>query len=67
MGLSDVLDYRGLLHRAIVRNVSLFTPGLLDEINQVVVRAGHRLQELTPGQASQARCDSTALWLVWQQ
>lgn len=50
-----------------MRNVSLFTPALLDEINRVVVRAGHRLQGLTPGQALQAQCDSTALWLVRQQ
>lgn len=41
-----------------MRNVSLFTPTLLDEINQVVVQAVHRLKRLAAGQPLQARCDS---------
>ena len=29
-------------------NIQLFTPEILDEINQVVVRAGHKLKKKTP-------------------
>jgi len=29
-------------------NIQLFTPEILDEINQVVVRAGHQLKKKTP-------------------
>ena len=58
MGLSDVFDRDGFSYRTILHNVSLFTPALLDEINQVVVQAGHELKGLAPGQALQARWDS---------
>lgn len=40
-GLLDFADLYSL--QAIKDNVSLFTPAILDEINQVVVKAGHRL------------------------
>ena len=39
-------------------NVSLLTPELLDEINQVVVAAGHVLFKKKPEQALRGRCDS---------
>lgn len=39
-------------------NVSLFTPKILDEINQVVVRAGHRALKKKEGDALRGRCDS---------
>ena len=39
-------------------NVSLFTPELLDKINQVVVGAGHDLLKKKAGAALRGRCDS---------
>lgn len=39
-------------------NVSLFTPELLDKINQVVVGAGHALVKKKEGGALRGRCDS---------
>ncbi len=39
-------------------NVGLLTPALLDEINQLVVRAGHGLAKKKAGQALRGRCDS---------
>lgn len=39
-------------------NVSLFTPELLDKINQVVVGAGHALVKKKGGAALRGRCDS---------
>ena len=39
-------------------NVSLFTPELLDKINQVVVGAGHALVKKKDGEALRGRCDS---------
>jgi hypothetical protein len=39
-------------------NVSLFTPEILDQINQVVVKAGHQLVKKKEGEALQGKCDS---------
>ena len=39
-------------------NVSLFTPALLDEINQLVVGAGHGLLKKKENEALRGRCDS---------
>jgi IS5 family transposase len=39
-------------------NISLFTPEVLDEINQVVVRAGHNLVEENDDALLKGRCDS---------
>ena len=39
-------------------NVSLFTPELLDEINQLIVKAGHALLKKKDGEALRGRCDS---------
>jgi hypothetical protein len=39
-------------------NVSLLTPELLDEINQLVVQAGHGLVKKKGGEALRGRCDS---------
>ena len=55
MGLSDVFDQGGFSYRTILRNVSLLTPALLDEIDQVVVQAGHQLQGLGSGQPLQPK------------
>lgn len=45
-GLGEVSERSGFSYRTILRNVSLFGSALLDEINQVVVQAGHQLQGL---------------------
>ena len=42
-------------------NVSLLTPELLDEINQLVVQAGHGLVKKKDGEALRGRCDSFVL------
>jgi hypothetical protein len=42
-------------------NVSLLTPELLDEINQLVVLAGHVLVKKKDGEALRGRCDSFVL------
>jgi IS5 family transposase len=39
-------------------NVSLLTPTLLDEINQLIVGAGHELVKKKDGEALRGRCDS---------
>jgi transposase, IS5 family len=39
-------------------NVSTLTPELLDEINQIVVAAGHVLAKKKPAEALRGRCDS---------
>ena len=39
-------------------NLRLFTPELLDRINQAVVRAGHVLLKKSPDEALKGRCDS---------
>ena len=39
-------------------NVSLLTPELLDEINQLIVSAGHDLVKKKDGEALRGRCDS---------
>jgi transposase, IS5 family len=39
-------------------NVSLLTPELLDEINQLIVNAGHALVKKKGGEALRGRCDS---------
>lgn len=42
-------------------NVSLLTPELLDEINQLIVQAGHVLVKKKDGEALRGRCDSFVL------
>ena len=39
-------------------NVSLFTPQLLDKVNQLVVESGHILLKKKEGEALRGRCDS---------
>ena len=50
-------DYRYNL-QTLKDNLRLFTPELLDRINQVVVDAGHALVKKTPDEPLAARCDS---------
>jgi IS5 family transposase len=45
-------------YQTLVDNVSLFTPELLDKINQVVVSGGHALIKKKEGEALRGRCDS---------
>lgn len=42
-------------------NVTLLTPELLDEINQLIVNAGHVLVKKKDGEALRGRCDSFVL------
>ena len=39
-------------------NIRLFTPELLDEINQLIVKAGHVVAKKKEGEALRGRCDS---------
>jgi hypothetical protein len=55
----DEKDYRYPL-QTIKDNVSLFTPPILDKINQVVVKAGHELVR-DKGEKIRGRCDSTVV------
>lgn len=48
LGHSDWLDEQAYELQTIRDNVSLFTPGLLDRINQEVVNAGRSLLKKTP-------------------
>jgi len=50
-------DYRYQL-QTIKDNLRLFTPEILDRINQEVVRAGHALVKKSPEEGLNARCDS---------
>ena len=43
-------------------NVTLLTPDLLDQINQLVVQAGHGLVKKKAGEALHGRCDS--FWVL---
>ena len=45
-------------YQTLVDNVSLFTPDLLDRINQVIVNAGHGLVKKKEDEALRGRCDS---------
>ena len=45
-------------YQTLVDNVSLFTPELLDKINQVVVSGGHALIKKKESEALRGRCDS---------
>lgn len=45
-------------YQTLVDNVGLFTPELLDKINQVVVGGGHALVKKKEGEALRGRCDS---------
>ena len=53
-----MFDETNYAYQTLKDNVSLFTPGLLDKINQVVVGAGHDLVKKKDGEALRGRCDS---------
>ena len=53
-----LFDETNYPYQTLKDNVSLFTPELLDKINQVVVGAGHALVKKKAGAALRGRCDS---------
>ena len=54
-GLFDPTSYH---YQTLKDNVGLFTPELLDKINQIVVAAGHELVKKKEGEVLRGRCDS---------
>jgi hypothetical protein len=54
-GLFDPTSYH---YQTLKDNVTLFTPELLDKINQIVVAAGHELVKKKEGEVLHGRCDS---------
>jgi hypothetical protein len=54
-GAFDRADYH---YQTLKDNVSLFTPELLDQINQLVVSNGHELVKKKESEALRGRCDS---------
>jgi IS5 family transposase len=54
-GLFDPTAYH---YQTLKDNVTLFTPELLDKINQIVVDAGHELVRKKEGEVLRGRCDS---------
>ena len=54
-GLFDPTSYH---YQTLKDNVSLFTPELLDKINQNVVATGHELVKKKEGEVLRGRCDS---------
>ncbi len=54
-GLFDPSSYH---YQTLKDNVGLFTPELLDKINQIVVDAGHELVKKKEGEVLRGRCDS---------
>ena len=53
-----LFDNTNYPYQTLKDNVSLFTPELLDKINQVIVGAGHALVKKKDGEALRGRCDS---------
>ena len=51
----DKADYH---YQTLKDNVRLFTPELLDQINQLVVNSGHLVAKKKSGEALRGRCDS---------
>lgn len=58
LGHGDWADERQYSLQALRENLRLFTPEILERINQVVVRAGHRLVKKSPDEGLNIRCDS---------
>lgn len=52
---SDKMEYK---LQTLKDNLRLFTPEILDRINQEVVKAGHVLVKKSPAEGLEARCDS---------
>jgi hypothetical protein len=58
LGHGSFADQPDYCLQTIKDNVSLFTPEILDQINQVVVKAGHQLVKKKEAEALQGKCDS---------
>ncbi len=58
LGHSDWADETTYELQTLKDNLRLFTPQILDRINQEVVRAGHELVKKSPQDGLNARCDS---------
>ena len=58
LGHSDWSDEARYELQTIKDNLRLFTPDMLDRINQIVVRAGHTLLKKKPEDVLSGRCDS---------
>jgi len=58
LGHGDWADERRYSLQRLKENLRLFTPEILDRINQVVVRAGHQLVKKSPEEGLNARADS---------
>ena len=58
LGHSDWMDESRYELQTIKDNLSLFTPEILDRINQEVVSAGHQTLKKNPEESLRARCDS---------
>ena len=54
----DMFDRQPYHFQTLKDNISMFTPELLDKINQVVVTGGHILLKKSAGEALRGRCDS---------
>ena len=54
----DMFDRQPYHFQTLKDNISMFTPELLDKINQVVVRGGHILLKKSVDEALRGRCDS---------
>jgi hypothetical protein len=58
LGHSDWMDENRYELQTIKDNISLFTPEILDRINQEVVSAGHQTLKKNTEESLKARCDS---------
>ena len=58
MGHSNLFDRTYYESQTIKDNVKLLTPEILDKINQVVVKAGHKLLKKKDSDTLKVRCDS---------
>ena len=58
LGHSDWADVKQYTLQTLKDNLRLFTPEILDRINQEVVRAGHQALKKKPSEGIVGRCDS---------
>lgn len=54
----SLFDTNTYHHQTLKDNLRLFTPALLDQINQSIVACGHALVKKKPDEALRGRCDS---------